>query len=164
MHGLRGRAIVSGVHKTGLTGHVQAIRSGIVRNEAKEASMRNIFLYAGAALNFLLALLHLSFWKTQNWTLELPLLSADNAAIMQVSNIVIIYILLYFSVMSFVIARRSALDGVSKSIVLCIAGFYSIRLFAGYPFFGISAPEVIIWIVCLLIIAAYVSVLFSSGT
>jgi hypothetical protein len=78
---------------------------------------------------------------------------------MQVSNIVMIYILLYFSAMSFVIARRAVLDGVAKSIILCIAGFYSIRLLAGYPFFGFNVMELAVWIVCLLIIAVYVSVL-----
>ena len=114
----------------------------------------------GVLFNFLLALFHLSFWKTQNWADELPRLSADNGAIMQVSNIVIIYILLYFSAMSFLITRRTVLDGVAKSIILCIAGFYSIRLLAGYPFFGFNVMELAIWIACLLIIAVYVSVLF----
>jgi hypothetical protein len=108
----------------------------------------------------LLALFHLSFWKTQNWAEELPRLSTDNGAIMQVSNIVMIYILLYFSAMSFVIARRAVLDGVAKSIILCIAGFYSIRLLAGYPFFGFNVMELAVWIICLLVIAVYVSVLF----
>ncbi|MCU0844193.1 MAG: hypothetical protein MUC76_04630 [Spirochaetes bacterium] len=122
--------------------------------------MRNALLYAGGSFNFLLALFHLSFWKTLNWAEELPRLSADNGAIMQVSNIVIIYILLYFSVMSFVITRRTVLGGVAKSIILCIAGFYSIRLLAGYPFFGFNVMELAVWIACLLIIAVYVSVLF----
>lgn len=118
--------------------------------------MRKTLLYAGGAFNFMLALFHLSFWKTQNWAEELPRLSADNAAIMQVANIVMVYVLLYFSVMSFVIARRVKMDGTAKSILLCIAGFYALRLLAGYPFFGFDMMEAAIWVVCALVIAAYV--------
>jgi hypothetical protein len=126
--------------------------------------MKKAVLCAGGAFNLLLALFHMMFWKALHWAEELPKLSRDNAAIMQVANIIIIFMLLYFAFMSFMMARRGTGDFYSKSIILCIMGFYSIRLIAGYPFFGYSAEELVIWILCLAVIAAYGSVLAGKKT
>ncbi len=101
----------------------------------------------------------MAFWKMFNWNEELGRLSADNRAILQTANIIIIFILIYFSVMSFIIARHENPDIFAKSILICIAGFYSIRLAAGGLFFGYSPGELVIWILCLIIITAYVSVI-----
>lgn len=122
--------------------------------------MRKTILYAGGAVNIFLAVGHMSFWRLMNWSEELPKLSRDNQGIMQTANVIMIFIMLYFAAMSFVMARNKNLDVFAKSIVVCIAGFYSIRLFLGYPFFGFSLEELFIWILCAIIIVGYLYVLF----
>ena len=121
--------------------------------------MKKIILYTGAVINFLFIILHILFWPMLNWKEELAKLSKDNAGIMQVANIIIIFLLLYFAVMSIIISRMKKLDISAKSIIILIAGFYFLRVVLGYPFFGFSIDEVIIWIVCLLITVGYLSIL-----
>jgi len=122
--------------------------------------MKRTILYAGGVVNLLLAVGHMFFWKMLNWSEELPKLSRDNQGIMQTANVIMIFMMLYFAAMSFIIARHRVLDIFAKSIILCITGLYSIRLFLGYPFFGFSLEELVIWIVCLMIVIGYLSVLF----
>lgn len=121
--------------------------------------MRKAILFSGGFVNLILAAFHVTFWDLLNWQQELPKLSIDNQAIMQTANIVAIFTLLYFSIMSFIIIKYEKLDIFAKSIILFIIGFYAIRLIAGYPLFGFSLEELLIWIVCALLIAAYASIL-----
>ena len=123
--------------------------------------MKKAILWAGAAINLALAVFHMFFWKLLNWGEELQKLSALNSGVMQIGNVIIIFTILYFAVMSVVMSARGT-DGVfAKSIIVLIAVFYSIRLFLGYPFFGFNCEELAIWAVCLAIIIAYLSLLFT---
>ena len=122
--------------------------------------MKKFILYAGSVINLILALFHMTFWKMLNWAEELPKLSRDNQGVLQTANIILIFVILYFSVMSFIMARRGKTGFYGKSIIVLVAVFYLIRVIAGYPLFGFSAGELGIWIVCLVIAAGYVSVLF----
>ena len=122
--------------------------------------MKSFILYAGSVINLMLALFHMTFWKMLNWAEELPRLSKDNQGILQTANIMMIFVILYFAVMSFIMARRGKTGFYGKSIIVLIAVFYLIRLAAGYPFFGFNYEELAIWVVCLIIAAGYVSVLF----
>ncbi|HOW81508.1 MAG TPA: hypothetical protein PK573_03010 [Spirochaetota bacterium] len=125
--------------------------------------MKSFILYTGSAINLMLALFHMTFWKMLNWAGELPKLSKDNQGILQTANIIIIAVILYFAVMSFIMARRGKTGFYGKSIIVLIAVFYLIRMIAGYPFFGFNYGELAIWVVCLIIAAGYVSVLFMDG-
>jgi len=125
--------------------------------------MRKTVLYIGGVLNILLAIFHMFFWNLFNWSEELPKLSADNRGILQIANIILIFILIYFAVMSFVIAKDKKIDIYARSIIICISGFYAIRLFLGYPFFGFSYEELFIWIFCIIIIIGYLTILFMKN-
>ncbi len=122
--------------------------------------MRKIILYAGGVVNLLLAVGHMFFWKLLNWGEELPRLSPINQGVLQLANIIIIFTILYFSVMSFVMARRKVVDIFGKSLIIQIAGFYALRLFLGYPFFGFNGEELVIWLICLLLTSGYLSLVF----
>ena len=122
--------------------------------------MRNVLLLSSGIINILVAALHIAFWPLLNWSNELQSLSKGTAAILQVENIMIIFMVSYFSIMSFVLLKDKKPDIFARSIVLCIIGFYAIRLIAGYPLFGFSIEEMVIWIICILLIAAYTSILF----
>ncbi len=121
--------------------------------------MKKAILYAGAVINFLMVILHARFWTILNWEEELAKLTAENSAVVQVSNIVMIFVLAYFTVMSIVMARMKRLDTAAKSILVLIAVFYFLRLALGYLFFGFNMEELVIWIVCGVITAGYLSVL-----
>lgn len=121
--------------------------------------MRKAVLYGGGVINILLAVFHMFFWSLLDWSTELPKLSALNRGVLQIANVIIIFVILYFAVMSFVMARHERLDVFGRSIIICIAGFYTIRLVLGFPFFGFNYEELGVWIVCLIIIGAYLSVL-----
>jgi hypothetical protein len=101
-----------------------------------------------------------SFWSLFNWQDELLKVSRNTSAILQVENIIIIFIILYFSLMTFMFLKTRKFNIFARSIVLLIIGFYAIRLIAGYPFFGFSPEELVIWIICVLLIATYAVILF----
>ena len=125
--------------------------------------MKKAILYAGGILNILGAAGHMFFWKLFNWSEELPKLSIINQGILQVANIILIFIILYFAVMSFIIAKHEKIDLYAKSIIICMCGFYSIRLFLGYPMFGYHYRELLIWIFCIILIVGYLSILFINN-
>lgn len=122
--------------------------------------MEKVLLYFGGIVNLLTATLHVAFWSLFNWQDELLKVSRNTSAILQVENIIIVFITLYFSLMTFILLRHRKFDIFARSIVLLIIGFYAIRLIAGYPFFGFSVEELIIWIICVLLIATYAAILF----
>ncbi|PKL38514.1 MAG: hypothetical protein CVV44_11560 [Spirochaetae bacterium HGW-Spirochaetae-1] len=117
--------------------------------------MKQGILYTGCIINGALAVFHMFFWKIFNWQTEFAQLSKDNRGIVQIANILIIFILLYFSVMSFLLARSNAAVRHAGSFFILISGFYLIRLVTGIIFFGYSFEEFIVWIVCFLIAAGY---------
>jgi hypothetical protein len=122
--------------------------------------MKKIILYSFSIINLLLAIFHMSFWKLMNWSEELPKISKENQGILQIFNIIAIFIILYFAVMSFIMAKKDNIDVYGKSIIVCISGFYLIRLIAGLMFLGFSYVELSISAMCALIIAGYLFVLF----
>jgi hypothetical protein len=126
--------------------------------------MIKTILYVGAIVNVILAIFHMFFWKLMNWAEELPKLSNLNQGILQIANVILIFIIFYFAVMSFIMAKYKKIDVYAKSIIICICGFYFIRLVTGYIFFIISIEELFISIICILIIVGYLSVLFKSGS
>lgn len=122
--------------------------------------MKRAILVAGGSMNLVLAVFHMFFWKMMNWGEELPRLSVDNRGVMQIANIIMIFLLVYFSIASFMMAKYGTIERYGKSILLCIAGFYAIRLITGYPFFGFSLGELAVWIICGLLLGGYLTVFF----
>ncbi len=117
--------------------------------------MRKSILYTGGTLNLVLVALHVSFWRMLNWGTELPLLSQMNQAVVQTLNVCAILVILFFAVISFIIARRGVTDLNARAILLLVAAFYTTRLVMGWLLFGYSIPELVIWIVCAGFAAGY---------
>ncbi len=122
--------------------------------------MGKILLRTGAVINLVMAFFHMSFWKLLNWSTELPRLSDENSGVFQIANIVLIYVLLYFAVMSYLISKSDSLDFNGTSILICIMGFYLIRILAGMFFFGFILEELVVWAICLLIVVLYGAVIY----
>lgn len=117
--------------------------------------MKKVLLYTGGIFTLLFSLLHLSFWKMGNWAVELKKIGPDNAGIVQALNIGSLYILLYSAVITFIIARKGSFEKTDKLFLSLIAGYYIVRIIMGFPLFGISAEEIIIQVICLLVACCY---------
>ena len=123
--------------------------------------MDKALLITGGVFNVLLALYHLTFWKNPklNWAEELPRLSDINRGILQVANLMMIYVLLFFAALSFLLSSGGSQGTVGVAVILFIGGFYLVRAILHFPFSGVSKIGVAIFIVCLLISACYFAVL-----
>lgn len=123
--------------------------------------MEESLLVAGGILNGALALFHLSFWKNPefNWKEELPKLNGLNRAVLQVANIMLVYVLVCFAVVSFLLRSSQPFGTVEKTVLLSIGGFYLIRAGMQFPFFGMSKVSVGLFDACLLIAGCYVGTL-----
>jgi hypothetical protein len=117
--------------------------------------MQKRLLYAGAGITMLFALLHGLFWKLCGWHEQLSMLTPENSGIMQMLNVVSIYTLLFGAGISLVLAGKPVLVSVEKTFLLFMAGYYVLRIAFGFPFFGFSMEEVIIWIMCLIVASCY---------
>jgi O-antigen ligase len=125
--------------------------------------MKKMILYTGAVINFLFVILHILFWPMFNWKEDLAKLSPENAAIVPVLNIALIAVFLYCSVMSIIISRMETFDIAARSILILVSIIYFIRFILGYPFFGISTVEVIVWIICLSVVIPYMYLFFKGN-
>jgi hypothetical protein len=103
----------------------------------------------------LFALLHSLFWKLGSWSNQLSMLTPENSGIVQMLNVVSIYTLLFGAGISLVLAKKPILVSVEKAFLLFMAGYYGLRIAFGYPFFGFSVEEVIVWTVCLVVASCY---------
>jgi hypothetical protein len=123
--------------------------------------MAKILLIIGGILNIILAILHLYFWKDPefNWKEQLPKMNVYNRAMIQISNIVFIYVLLCFAGISFFLSAQNPLDTLGKIVILFIGGFYVARAILEFPFFGFSKTGVVIFVICLLIAGCYFAAL-----
>jgi hypothetical protein len=116
--------------------------------------MRAKLLYTVSGTALVMMVLHCLFWIMFDWAEELPKLSAINAGIMEVLNLVCIFTMLFQTVASFILARKAGLfTPAEKSIVLFIGGFYLVRAAFGFPIFGISITETTVILVCLALFA-----------
>jgi hypothetical protein len=121
--------------------------------------MKIILLITGGVMNLLLAVFHMFFWSIFNWKDELIKVSRDTAGILQIANLILIFIILYFSVMTYFIIKKEISDFHAVSFFSLLAGFYLIRIVSGYPLFGFSAIEVFVSVYCITVIACYIPVL-----
>lgn len=121
--------------------------------------MDKALLITGGVFNILLALYHVTFWKNPrlNWAEELKRLGDINRAILQVANLMMIYVLLFFAGLSFLLSTKESECTLSNVVILFIGGFYLVRAVLHFPFSGVSRPGVVIFIVCLLISGCYLA-------
>lgn len=121
--------------------------------------MKRTLLITGGLLNLLLAVFHMLFWSIFNWKDELLKVSRDTAGILQIANLILIFIILYFVVMTYFIIKKEISDFHAVSFFSLLTGFYLIRIITGYPLFGFSAIEVFVSVYCLTVIACYIPIL-----
>ncbi|MGL1901958.1 MAG: hypothetical protein OCC49_07475 [Fibrobacterales bacterium] len=117
--------------------------------------MRKPVLITLAILNLLLAILHGCFSTMFNWSEELTRVSMETKAILEIFNIISIWLLLYFAIMTLLLIKQKVNTLFSNAFIVLVSGFYGIRLVLGPPYFGFSIEEMIVLGVCAFIIGGY---------
>ncbi|MBN2710659.1 MAG: hypothetical protein JXR46_16560 [Calditrichaceae bacterium] len=115
---------------------------------------RRLLIYA-AVWAFIFTILHFLFWPMLNWSTEVKKLSVENQGIMEALNLAVIYFLITSAVFTLVLSKRFTFSSVEKWLLRLFGGFYLVRMISGLLFFTIGMEEIVIWIVCLSIFAAY---------
>lgn len=115
-------------------------------------------------LSILFTLLHIAFYWIFNWTQDLNSLNLSNKAVLLTLNVVVILLLLYSSIISFVYTRQLIETIVGKSLLLFLSSFYIARIVCEFTYFGFSMPESIMVIsICLIPVICFgLPVLFKS--
>lgn len=117
--------------------------------------MKRFLLAVCGVIGGLFTVLHLLFWRMFDWGHELPKLSAVNQGIMQVMNISFLFILVFSTIATFILARRRAFDRGEKMFLGLFGGFYLWRAALEVPFFGWAVSGVVIIALCLTLAWGY---------
>ena len=110
--------------------------------------MKNIVLWICGAVSGLFVLTHLSFGKWFDWENDLVKLQPMNRGIMQVFWGLVVFVLLYMSITTFLICCRRKMDAGDGTLLGLYGGFYFVRAVLEVPFFGFSGQGLVIMLVC----------------
>ena len=117
--------------------------------------MNKPLIYVGSGIAILFVVLHSTFQWLLDWGTELPKLNAENQAVMQVLNYMMVYVFILFAVISIYIAAKQQASTLAKMIIAFFAGTYILRIILGIVVFGLSFSEVMAWLVCAAAAACY---------
>jgi heme A synthase len=117
--------------------------------------MNKPLIYVGSGIAILFVVLHSTFQWLLDWGTELPKLNAENQAVMQVLNYMMVYVFILFAVISIYIAAKQQASTLAKMIIAFFAGAYILRIILGIVVFGLSFSEVMAWLVCAAAAACY---------
>ena len=117
--------------------------------------MNKPLIYVGSGIAILFVVLHSTFQWLLDWGTELPKLNAENQAVMQVLNYMMVYVFILFAVISIYIAAKQQASTLAKMIIAFFAGAYILRIILGVAVFGLSFREVMAWLVCAAAAACY---------
>jgi heme A synthase len=117
--------------------------------------MKKSLIYVGSGIAILFVVLHSTFQWLLDWGTELPKLNAENQAVMQVLNYMMVYVFILFAVISIYIAAKQQASTLAKMIIAFFAGAYILRIILGIVVFGLSFSEVMAWLVCAAAAACY---------
>ena len=93
------------------------------------------WIQLGALCHILGAVAHLSFWKVFHWKRELPALSPMNQGILQVLNLRMTFVFVFFALISYHFASELLLSLLGQSVLLGISLFWWFRAFEQILFF-----------------------------
>jgi hypothetical protein len=123
----------------------------------KQIDAKSACIRVGGIIHILVALLHLAFWWILGWKEQLPLLSDENSAVLQVLNIHVIYVALLFATVSMSYTAQLVSSTIGRFICGSIAGFWLLRGVNEFVFWGLkSAASWISLLICFVVAALYV--------
>jgi hypothetical protein len=100
--------------------------------------MLTTLLTIGGYYCFAFALFHMLFWKIFRWRQDLHRLTPTNRGIMQVLNLRLIYVFLFFGYISLRYQQELLFTSFGECIVIAIALFWFFRAVEQIVFFGIK--------------------------
>ncbi len=95
-------------------------------------------LYAAGALNIVVAVFHLLFWKLFHWKTELKKTSSLNSAVMQVMNLRLIYLFLLTAFLCFFYTRDLVETRVGNAMLIGFSFLWLGRLVEQFIFFKLN--------------------------
>jgi hypothetical protein len=96
----------------------------------------SLFIWIGGLYNLAFLIFHDFFWKIFNWKDDLVKLTPINKAIMQVLNLMLIFVLLIFAYVSFFHVQDLQTVDLGKTVTIFIALFWGIRAILQLVFFS----------------------------
>jgi len=96
----------------------------------------SLLIWIGGLYNLAFLIFHDFFWKIFDWKDDLKKLTPINKAIMQVLNLMLIFVLLIFAYVSFFHVQEMPTTELGKTITIFIALFWGIRAILQLVFFS----------------------------
>lgn len=96
-------------------------------------------IYIGGFYCLAFALFHLSFWKLFDWKNELPKLSGINRGVMQVLNLRLTYVFLFFAFVSLYFNGDLLTGVLGKTFLAAIGLFWLMRAIEQIIFWGLKS-------------------------
>jgi hypothetical protein len=86
-----------------------------------------MWIYAAAGYNVALAMFHLSFWRVFRWHDELPKLHPANRGVMQVLNIMLIFVFLLVAGLEVLLADEMTGTALGRALLAGMMVFWILR-------------------------------------
>ena len=96
----------------------------------------SLLLWIGGFYNLAFLIFHDFFWKIFNWKDNLKKLTPINKAIMQVLNLMLIFVLMIFAYISFFHVQELLTTDLGKAMTIFIALFWGIRAILQLVYFS----------------------------
>ena len=96
----------------------------------------SVLIWIGGFFNLAFLIFHDFFWKIFNWNEDLKKLTAVNRAIMQVLNLMLIFVLLVFAYISFFHLQDMLTTPLGLTMTLFIGMFWGIRAILQLVYFS----------------------------
>jgi len=99
---------------------------------------KDFIIYLGGLHSLGFAIFHMFFWKLFKWDTDLEKISKPNRAIMQIANLRLIYIFLFFSFICFFFTQDLYTTRIGKAFLLGSSLFWIGRTIEQYIFLKIN--------------------------
>ncbi len=99
---------------------------------------KEIIIFACGIHSILFAVFHIAFWRLFKWRTELKKLTLVNSAIMQISNILLIYIFLFTAFLCFYFNEELYTTTLGKVIMTGMSIFWIIRTIEQFIFLPLN--------------------------
>ena len=96
------------------------------------------YIKIGGVYNLGFVIFHLFFWKIFNWKKELRLLNAVNKGIIQILNLCLTLVFLFFSYISLFHTSDLTSTSLGKTILFFISIFWFLRAIQQIYFYGLK--------------------------
>jgi hypothetical protein len=85
------------------------------------------WIYAAAGYDLALALFHLGFWRVFRWNEELPKLHPANRGVVQVLNLMLVFVFLSWAALLVLLAHELTSTVLGRALVAVMLAFWLLR-------------------------------------